>query len=183
MLIDEPDDMKAVRHDLGMGELFSDQCTIGGGKIDAHDANAFFALQSFEKGLQSGLRADWNDIIDGVVLQVAKGGGKAFAAGKEMLVNDQYRRATQRMPFGELTFQTVPKVSVYGGRPMPSRRPNTTAIDAIQVLTENRLPVRFRGPLTAQHTWSGCRNCCPHPKYSHLRARTSKRQCRSPRSS
>jgi hypothetical protein len=53
------------------------------------------ALQPLKIGIQRGLGAPQNHVVNSVLLQVAQGGGKAFPPGEEVLVDPQDTRALQ----------------------------------------------------------------------------------------
>jgi hypothetical protein len=52
MVIDEPDDVESISHDLRIGKLRADQRAIVGSQIHAHHADFGFPFQSLKIGLQ-----------------------------------------------------------------------------------------------------------------------------------
>ncbi len=78
MVLDEPDDVKAVCHDPRLREPFPDDATVGAAQVDADDAHLFTALQTGEEGFQVLLAFAGHDIEGLVVAQVAEGGGEVL---------------------------------------------------------------------------------------------------------
>jgi hypothetical protein len=102
MMIDQANDVKAVGHDQSFGEVLLHHSPVTGGQIHADHLHLFFALKFLKVGFQSRFRSPQHHIVDFVVLQIAEGSGKAFAAGEEVLVNAQNLRAVRRMPLSKL---------------------------------------------------------------------------------
>ena len=46
MVVDQPDHVKAIRHDEGIREVLMDAGTVMSGQVDAHHADVGFALQT-----------------------------------------------------------------------------------------------------------------------------------------
>src|ERR1700739_1406320 len=100
MMIDKPDDMETIGHDLGLGKMLAHQRTIVGGEVHAHHADLGLAFQTLKIGLQSQFRTAEHDVIDLTVSQIAEGRGKTLAAGEEVFVYAQYLRAARWMQLG-----------------------------------------------------------------------------------
>src|SRR3982074_3411821 len=75
MMDDQAHDMKAIGHDLGVGERASDQVAIRAGKIDTHNAHLMAPLKPEDKAAQIGFTAPCNDIKHSMVLEIAQSGG------------------------------------------------------------------------------------------------------------
>ncbi len=87
VVVDDADDVEAIGDDGRIGKLPLDQRAVGGREIDADDAHLVLALKLSEIGGQRSFRAPQHDIIDGVILEVAKASREAFAARKEVFVD------------------------------------------------------------------------------------------------
>ena len=76
VLLDQANDVKAVRDDPGLGEVSSDQGAIGAAQIHADDADLFFAFEGGEVGVKILRVTAFDDIEDAVGAQVAEGRGE-----------------------------------------------------------------------------------------------------------
>lgn len=150
VMIEQPDDMETIGYDHGIRKMLSGDGAVHGGQVHANHANLVFAFQSIEIGVQGQFRATENDIVDLVVLQVAKGGRIAFAACEEMLIHTEHQRAARRMPLSELPLQPVLKVALDRSRSDPFSPAQPAAVDSIQVQFIDGLPKSFTGFLTGQ---------------------------------
>ena len=74
-----------------LGKCFLTIDTVDHSQVHAHDPHLLFARKPQEIGLQGRFGTAEYDIVDAMILQVAHGGGVAFAAGEEMLVDAQSR--------------------------------------------------------------------------------------------
>ena len=86
-MIDQANDMEAIRHNAGLGEVQPDQGPVAGGEIHADHARLVLAFQPLKIGLQSDFRAAQDDIVYFVIPQIAQRGRVAVAAGEEVPVD------------------------------------------------------------------------------------------------
>jgi len=68
-----------------------------------------------------------------VILQIAKGGCIAFAAGEEMLVNAENQPTARRMPLGELSSESVLEIALHSSRSDALSPAQPAAGNAIQM--------------------------------------------------
>lgn len=120
MRVDPSDHGEAVGDDAGVGKVLSHQGAIRAGQIHANHPHLGLAFPPPQTGLQRLLAAAQHHIEDLVASEVAKRGGIAVPAGKEVLVDAQHGRTAARLPFVELALQTVPEVALHGGRAEPA---------------------------------------------------------------
>jgi hypothetical protein len=92
VVVDDADDVKAIGHDAGIGEMLPHQRAVDAGQIHAHHAHPFFAAQSLQIAFQRSLTAVEHDVEDGVLLQIAESGGVTVPAD-EVLKSALYRGA------------------------------------------------------------------------------------------
>jgi hypothetical protein len=92
-MIDQADDMKAIGHDPGIRKVLPHQRPVDARQIHADHLHQMFALEAIQIAFQRGLAATENHIMDPVAAEIAKRGGVAVAAGKEMLIDAQNLRA------------------------------------------------------------------------------------------
>ncbi len=76
VLLDEANDVEAVRDDPGLGEVSSDQRAIGAAQIHADDADVFLAFKGGEVGVKVLRVTPFDDIEDAVGAKVAEGRGE-----------------------------------------------------------------------------------------------------------
>src|ERR1700742_431320 len=134
-----------------LGKYFFTTSPVGGGQIHAHYADVFFALQPLQIGLQRGLRAAQDHIIDGVILEVAQSGGVALAASKEVFVDAQDAGAARGSQLGELAPQGAPEVALDGRGPETFSPSQPAAVDAVKVVAKNHLLEGFARALPAKN--------------------------------
>jgi hypothetical protein len=151
VVVDEADDMKAVCHNAGFGEVFPHQGAVGGRQIHADHAHLVFALEALQIALQRILGAAQHHIINAMPSQVTQSSGKASLAGEEVFVDAQHGRTVARMPFGELALEAVAEVALHCGRTDTFAAAQAAAVDAIQMPSKNRHAEGLAGPLTRQH--------------------------------
>ena len=72
VVVDEADDVKAIRDGNGVGKVRSDDGAVHRRQIHTDDADLRFALQSLQIGVQRQLRATENDVVDLVVFRGQK---------------------------------------------------------------------------------------------------------------
>jgi hypothetical protein len=123
VVIHQADHVETISHDDGIREVFSYQTTVDSSQIHADDTHLLFAWEPKEIGLQSVFGAAQRHIVDAVVLEVAKSGGIAFAAGEEVLVDAQDLGADGRMILASAFLQACKKYRWTVAAPMPFRRP------------------------------------------------------------
>ena len=90
MMDDQAHDMKAIGHDLGVGERASDQVALRAGEINTHNAHLMAPLKPEDKVAQIGFTAPCNDIKHSMVLEIAQSGRKALAFMKAMLIDAEH---------------------------------------------------------------------------------------------
>ena len=153
VMIDEPDHVKTVGHDDRLGKMLSDDRAVDHSQVHAHDPHLLFALKPQEIGLQGRFGTAEYDIVDAVILQVAHGGGVAFAAGEEVLVDAQDLGADGRMVLAGTTLEAAQKVALHGGGADALVSPQAAPIDAIQVMLKNHLLKAFAAALERLDAW------------------------------
>jgi len=89
VLIDQPNDVEAVGHDQGIGEVLSRDRAIGFRQIHDDDADMLTTWQTFEVAAQTGLRSPQHDIEHLVVLQINQRSGVALLASEEVFIDIQ----------------------------------------------------------------------------------------------
>jgi phosphotransferase system HPr-like phosphotransfer protein len=91
-MIDGADDVETIGHHARIGEMLAYQRTIVGRQVHTHHLHAMLAWQTRQITFQRGLTAPQHDIVDLVMLQIAKGSSIAVATGEEVLVDAQHLR-------------------------------------------------------------------------------------------
>jgi len=99
VVLDESDDMEAVRDDAGLGEVVFDQRAVAGAHVDAHEAHLILSLKGFEEGLEVWGAFALGDIKDAVAFEIAEGGGEPAALVEGVFINAEHPRALAREPF------------------------------------------------------------------------------------
>src|SRR5262249_19077148 len=151
VVIDQPNDLKPIGDDEGVGKGLLHDGAIGRGQIHANHQDLVLALQFLQIGLQRGLRTPQNHVVDGVVLQVAEGSGKALAAREEVLIDSQDGGTSERVFFREMALESVTEVPLYGGSADAFAPAHTAAVDAVQMLPKHCLAERLAGMLAGQN--------------------------------
>jgi hypothetical protein len=125
--------------------------TVVSGQIDTDHADIILALQALEIGLQRGLTAPQDEIVDFMSAQIAEGRGKALFTGKEVFVDAQDLRAAGAMPLGELALESLLRVALDGGGPDLFPPSQAAAVDAVEMLLEDRLLEGLTGTLVGEN--------------------------------
>lgn len=76
VLLDQANDVEAVRDDPGLGEVSSHQGAIGAAQIHADEAHVFFAFKSGEVGVKILRVTAFDNVEDAVGAKVAEGRGE-----------------------------------------------------------------------------------------------------------
>lgn len=100
VVVDEANDVEAVGHNLGLGEVLPDDGPVGGRQIHADHPDRLPPGQLAQIVLQCLLGASQHHVVNAVVAEIAEGGGVALAAGEEVLVNAQYARTSGATALG-----------------------------------------------------------------------------------
>ena len=98
-MVDKPDDVKAIGHNAGIGEVLMHQGAVNGGQIHADDADQVFALEAIQIALQRGFAATEHHIMDAMTSEIAEGSGKSVTARKEVLIDAEHLWAGGIAPF------------------------------------------------------------------------------------
>ncbi len=150
MEIDKPDDVEAIGHDLGFGEVLADDGAVGAGQVHTDDAHAVFARQFRQVGFPCGLAAAQHHIEDLVGAQIAEGGRIASFLRKEMFVNAKHPWACGAASFRQLAAQVILKPTLDSGAADPFSPAQSAAIHAIIVREKDVAPERLGGPFPRQ---------------------------------
>jgi len=102
VVLDDADDVEAVGHDPGVGEVAFDEAAVGGGEVDADDFHTFAALEFAKESGEILMAAAGLDVENTPVFQVTEGGGEALAFMEGVFVDAEVVRALQREAFGGL---------------------------------------------------------------------------------
>ena len=153
VVIDEPDHVKTVGHDDRLGKMLSDDRAVDHCQVHAHDPHLLFTLKPKEIGLQGRFGTAEYDIVDAVILQVAHGGGVAFAAGEEMLVDAQNLGACRRMVLARASLQSAEEIALHRRRSNALLSCQAAPVNSIQVLLKDHLLEALAGSLVRLDAW------------------------------
>jgi hypothetical protein len=87
VVVDEPDDMEPVGHDLGIREETFCNASVGFGEIHDDDPDLKLVKKPLERALEGKFGASEEDIMDSVFGEVAEGCGITLFSCKEVLVD------------------------------------------------------------------------------------------------
>lgn len=93
VVLDEADDMEAVRNDTSSWEVALDQRAVACAHIDANDAHFMPAVQGFKEVFEIRGAFALGDIKDPVFFEITEGSGEAAAFVKGVFVNPEDLRA------------------------------------------------------------------------------------------
>jgi hypothetical protein len=96
VVLDEADDMKAVRNDASSREVALDEGAVACAHIDANDSHFMPAVQGFEEFFEVCRAFALCDIKDPMSFEITEGGGEATALVKGVFVNPEDLRALTR---------------------------------------------------------------------------------------
>ena len=98
-MVDKPDDVKAIGHNAGIGEVLVHERAVHGGQIHADDADQVLALEAIQIAFQRCFAATEHHIMDAMTSEITEGGGKTVTARKEVLIDPEHLRAGGIAPF------------------------------------------------------------------------------------
>ena len=90
VLVNQPDYLEAIGHDLGSGKVLLSNAAVGLGEIHHDQLNVVFARQTPQIAVQARFRAPQTDIEHLVTVEVHQRRGIALLAAEEMLVDVKY---------------------------------------------------------------------------------------------
>lgn len=93
VVLDEADDMEAIRNDASAWEVSLDQRAVACAHIDANDSHFMPALQGFEEFFEVCRAFTLGDIKDPMSFEITEGGGEAAAFVKGVFVDAEDLRA------------------------------------------------------------------------------------------
>jgi hypothetical protein len=93
VVLDEADDMEAIRNDASLWEVALDEGAVACAHIDANDSHFMPAMQGFKEFFEIRGAFALGDIKDPMSFEITEGGGEAAAFVKGVFVNPEDLRA------------------------------------------------------------------------------------------
>lgn len=115
VVLDESDDMEAVRNDASAWEVALDERAIACAHVDANDSHFMPAVQGFEEVFEVCCAFALGDIKDSMSFEITEGGGEAAAFVKGVFVDAEDLRALTRESLFGFTLSEL-MVDAFNGR-------------------------------------------------------------------
>ena len=140
-MLHDTNDVEAIRDDLGIGEVASNDGTIGRTQVDAYQAHSLPAFQRVKEGFEGACALSFDHIEDLVIAEIAEGGGEAAALVEGVFVDTEFKRTLQTDALASLSVGVLVVDAFDGGTPQRSTgshrgTADTFVVEFIDMATE-----------------------------------------------
>ena len=90
VLVNQPDYVEAIGHDLGSGKVLPSNAAVGFGEIHHDQLDVVFARQMAQIAVQARFRTTQTEIKHLVAVEIHQRGGIALLAAEEMLIDAEH---------------------------------------------------------------------------------------------
>ena len=117
MLENGSDYMETIRNNLGIREIFLDDCSVGRRKINADNPYSIPPFKFSEKMAQSLFRSAFSQLKYSVSSQITKGSNKTDPSGKIVFINPQHPGTRPAGEHALDVLQMIMEPTLYGCSP------------------------------------------------------------------
>lgn len=132
-MVDQPDHVKPVSDDAGIGKVLAHDCPVHAGQIHADNSYPVLAFEPMEIAFERSFAAAEDHVMNTVRSEVAEGGSVAVPAGEEMLIDAEHGRTNGIAPLIEGQLEKAQKPALHGRAGDAFALGQTAAADAVKV--------------------------------------------------